>query len=515
MAHATFPRSSCSPIRSPVAAILPPAATPPSARRRVRPPRRRGRPARRRGRPATAADGQRATPDDQRAAADGQRGLADGPRADADGQRGPADDPRADADGQRGPADDPRADADGQRGPADDPRADADGQRGPADDPRADADGQRGPANDPRADADCQRGPADEPRADADSQRAATKEPRATADGQRAAVDAPAPTWTAGAQPRLICPPSPTIDALELLGDNSAANWHSYAHSVEVLLSSVIVSGYTLRSVVFQEEGGLQPIAPSAPTGPPPDEPGPEPESPGDPPSFAPDVNNPQSVEAAIRAYRNTLNDHLRRQLRYEDDKRAYDEAAARHRDYHAQLTTYTTRLASNTSDIAAWRIADRRALAILLATIPSSLKRELSPTSSSHLWQLLVDLFDRQDIATLYALIKDFGSITMDSTAGAAAFTRRVLDLARRLAALGVTYPDTVICCHLLEGLTPAFDAHKLAYMQLLSKHDTPAQVAQWIITTEAEILRHSSSTAAVAQQRSGKGGRGGGRGG
>ncbi|CAI5955542.1 unnamed protein product [Closterium sp. NIES-65] len=448
-----------------IEAILPPAATPPSARRRVRPPRRRGRPARRRGRPATAADGQRATPDDQRAAADGQLGLADGPRADADGQRGPADDPRADADGQRGPADDPRADADGQRGPADDPRADADGQRGPADDPRADA--------------DCQRGPADEPRADADSQRAATKEPRATTDGQRAAVDAPAPTWTAGAQPRLICPP-----------------------------------GYTLRSVVFQEEGGLQPIAPSAPTGPPPDEPGPEPESPGDPPSFAPDVNNPQSVETAIRAYRNTLNDHLRRQLRYEDDKRAYDEAAARHRDYHAQLTTYTTRLASYTSDIAAWRIADRRALAILLATIPSSLKRELSPTSSSHLWQLLVDLFDRQDIATLYALIKDFGSITMDSTAGAAAFTRRVLDLARRLAALGVTYPDTVICCHLLEGLTPAFDAHKLAYMQLLSKHDTLAQVAQWIITTEAEILRHSSSTAAVAQQRSGKGGRGGGRG-
>ncbi|CAI5990068.1 unnamed protein product [Closterium sp. NIES-64] len=306
-----------------------------------------------------------------------------------------------------------------------------------------------------------------------------------------------------------------TIDALELLGDNSAANWHSYAHSVEVLLSSVIVNGYTLRSIVFLEEGGLQPIAPSAPTGPVPDEPGPEPEPPGDPPSFAKDVHNLQSVESAIRAYRTSLNDHLRRQLRYDDDKRIYDSAAARHRKYQAQFATYTTRLTTYTTNIAAWRVADRRALTILLATIPSSLKRELSPTSSSHLWQLLVDLFDRQDIATLYALIKEFGSITMDSTAGAAAFTRRVLDLARRLAALGVVYPDTVICCHLLEGLTPAFDAHKLAYMQLLSKHDTPAQVAQWIITTEAEILRHSSSTAAAAQQRSSKGGRGGGRGG
>ncbi|GJP83973.1 hypothetical protein CLOP_g14071 [Closterium sp. NIES-67] len=85
-----------------------------------------------------------------------------------------------------------------------------------------------------------------------------------------------------------------------------------------------------------------------------------------------------------------------------------------------------------------------------------------------------------------------------MDSTTGAAAFTRRVLDLARRLAALGVSYPDPVLCCHLLEGLTPAFDTHKIAYMQLIDKRITPAEVAQWIITTEADLLRHSSSIAA-----------------
>ncbi|CAI5998695.1 unnamed protein product [Closterium sp. NIES-65] len=88
------------------------------------------------------------------------------------------------------------------------PATTADGQRATPDDQRAAADGRRGPADDPRADADGQRGPVDEPRADADSQRAATNEPRATADGQRAAVNAPAPTRTAGAQPRLICPPS-------------------------------------------------------------------------------------------------------------------------------------------------------------------------------------------------------------------------------------------------------------------------------------------------------------------
>ncbi|CAI5994160.1 unnamed protein product [Closterium sp. NIES-65] len=335
---------------------------------------------------------------------------ADDLRADADGQRVATNDLRADAAGQLAIADDPRADADGQRDIADHPRADTDGQRDTADHPRADADGQRATADHPLADADGQRAAADHPRADADGQRAATNGPRVHAYGQRAAAEDPASMRTAGAEPRLICAP-----------------------------------GYTLPSVVFQEEGG-----PAL------DKHGPEPEPPGDPPSFAPDVNNPQSAEFAILAYRTSLNDHLRRQLRYDDDKRTYDSATARHREYQAQLATYTTRLATYTTDIVAWCIADRRALAILLATIPSSLKRELSPTSSSH-------LFDRQDIATLYALIKEFGSIIMDSTAGAAAFTCRVLDLARRLAALGVVYPDTVICCHLLEALTPAFDAPPL----------------------------------------------------
>ncbi|CAI7766197.1 unnamed protein product, partial [Closterium sp. NIES-53] len=227
-----------------------------------------------------------------------------------------------------------------------------------------------------------------------------------------------------------------TVDALELLPDNTAANWHSYAHSVEVLLSSVVISGYSLCSVAFQEGGGLQPVAPTAPIGPVPTHPGAEPSPPGDPPTFAPNVNDPQSLETAIRTYRTNLQEHLRQHLRYEDEKRIYDDTAARYK-YQEDLDTYTADLADYTTKITAWRVADRRALAILLATVPSSLKREFSPTSSSHLWRLLVDLFDRQDVATLYALIKEFGTLSMDSTFGAATFTRRLLDLARRLAAI------------------------------------------------------------------------------
>ncbi|CAI7752121.1 unnamed protein product, partial [Closterium sp. NIES-53] len=143
-----------------------------------------------------------------------------------------------------------------------------------------------------------------------------------------------------------------TVDALELLPGNSAANWHSYAHSVEVLLSSVVVSGYNLRSVVFQEGGGLQPVAPTAHTGPAPAHSGAEPSPPGDPPTFAPNVNDPQSSETAIRTYRTNLHEHLRLQLRYEDDKRIYDEAAARYNKYQEDLDTYTAELADYTTKI-------------------------------------------------------------------------------------------------------------------------------------------------------------------
>ncbi|CAI7807656.1 unnamed protein product [Closterium sp. NIES-53] len=109
--------------------------------------------------------------------------------------------------------------------------------------------------------------------------------------------------------------------------------------------------------------------------------PGAEPSPPGDPPTFALNVNDPQSSETAIRTY---------------------DDAAARYSKYQEDFDTYTADLANYTTKITAWRVADRHALAIVLETVPSSIKRELSPTSSSHLWRLLVDVFYQQDVATL-----------------------------------------------------------------------------------------------------------------
>ncbi|CAI7838601.1 unnamed protein product, partial [Closterium sp. NIES-53] len=89
-----------------------------------------------------------------------------------------------------------------------------------------------------------------------------------------------------------------TVDALELLLDNTAAYWHSSAHSVEVLLSSVVISGYNLRSVVFQESGGLQPVAPTAPTGPVPTHSGAEPSP---PPPWTTLTPTPQTLPTAPR----------------------------------------------------------------------------------------------------------------------------------------------------------------------------------------------------------------------
>ncbi|CAI7877721.1 unnamed protein product [Closterium sp. NIES-54] len=98
--------------------------------------------------------------------------------------------------------------------------------------------------------------------------------------------------------------------------------------------------------------GGLQPVAPTAPTGPVPTHPGAEPSPPGDPPTFAPNVNDPQSSETAIRTYRTNLQEHLRQQLRYEDEKRIYDDAAARYSKYQKDLDTYTADLVDYTTKI-------------------------------------------------------------------------------------------------------------------------------------------------------------------
>ncbi|CAI5947337.1 unnamed protein product [Closterium sp. NIES-64] len=202
----------------------------------------------------------------------------------------------------------------------------------------------------------------------------------------------PPPPILPAAAPAAAPPAAPFPLASPIASPSSSSTFPTLRSSLPpppilpVLLSSVVVSGYNLRSVVFQEGSGLQLVAPTAPTGPAPAHPGAEPSPPGDPPTFAPNVNDPQSSQTAICTYRTNLQEHLRLQLHYEDDRRIYDDAAARYNKYHEDLDTYTAELAHYTTKITAWRVADQRALAILLATIPSSLKRELSPTSSSHL---------------------------------------------------------------------------------------------------------------------------------
>ncbi|GJP66176.1 hypothetical protein CLOP_g23081 [Closterium sp. NIES-67] len=78
-----------------------------------------------------------------------------------------------------------------------------------------------------------------------------------------------------------------------------------------MLLSSVMVNGYNPKAVVHLEERGLQPAQQDAPACPAPPPPGDAPVSSG-PPTFAHDVNDPQSLMTAIRTYRAGLTNHVR-----------------------------------------------------------------------------------------------------------------------------------------------------------------------------------------------------------
>ncbi|GJP84508.1 hypothetical protein CLOP_g14571, partial [Closterium sp. NIES-67] len=59
---------------------------------------------------------------------------------------------------------------------------------------------------------------------------------------------------------------------------------------------------------------------------------------PGDPPTFAPDVNDPQSSETAIRTYRAGLTDHVRQQLLFEASRAEHDAATAAYNTYEMAL---------------------------------------------------------------------------------------------------------------------------------------------------------------------------------
>ncbi|CAI5944309.1 unnamed protein product [Closterium sp. NIES-65] len=178
----------------------------------------------------------------------------------------------------------------------------------------------------------------------------------------------------------------------------------------------------------------------------------------------------------------------------------------------------------------AAWRIANRRALTIIFSCVPSSLKRDLRPPSSPSLWKSLSSQYDRQDLRSLLSLFRTFQDITLDSSLNAASFARRLTDTAQRLNDRGILISDTLLTARILDCLPPTYDTYRINFTSQHIRLPPVAVTIDWLLDSEADLLRESASINAVHARKgtntggssgggpgrgSGGGGRGGGRGG
>ncbi|CAI5993562.1 unnamed protein product [Closterium sp. NIES-65] len=153
-------------------------------------------------------------------------------------------------------------------------------------------------------------------------------------------------------------------------------------------------------------------------------------------------------------------------------------------------------------------RLADLKALNIILACIPTSLKREIRPTTSAALWKDLTTRFDRQDLDSLLALYRDFQAISLEASPNAATFTRRLTDAARRLTDRDITITDSLLMARILDDLPTAYTTHKIAFTT--ARTGTPSSDAiSWLLDAEVDLF-HSSSPLTAALVRGGGSGRG-----
>ncbi|CAI5995703.1 unnamed protein product [Closterium sp. NIES-65] len=187
-----------------------------------------------------------------------------------------------------------------------------------------------------------------------------------------------------------------SIDKLELLNGTTAVNWVSFEESLFTYLGSVRVGDYCLLDVVLETPHGLPPTPPPIPGSSPPN----APPLPTEPAPQAPILG---AWEDDPDRWARTLNKYNKERDDYGIKGRAHAAAVAAHEAATAKLAgfkaiseAYSTNLCKHHSDIAAWRIADRRALTVIFSCVPSSLKRDLRPPSSPALWKSLSSQYDR-----------------------------------------------------------------------------------------------------------------------
>ncbi|CAI7876177.1 unnamed protein product [Closterium sp. NIES-54] len=139
----------------------------------------------------------------------------------------------------------------------------------------------------------------------------------------------------------------------------------------------------------LEHPNGLPPVLPP-PLEPPPSDAPPPPEPHPDPPCAPVHDDNPDRWGANLNAYNKLRDTYTLQREAYRVAEEAHANATARMLSYAQDEKDYAEELRKFHKDVAAWRVADRRALAIIFSCIPSHLKRDLRPTSSSGLWKTL-----------------------------------------------------------------------------------------------------------------------------
>ncbi|CAI7914227.1 unnamed protein product [Closterium sp. NIES-53] len=165
------------------------------------------------------------------------------------------------------------------------------------------------------------------------------------------------------------------IDKLELLHDTAAVNWASFEDTLHTHLGSVIIQDYCLLDVVLEHPNGLPPVLPP-PLEPSPSDAPPPPEPLPDPPRAPVHDDNPDRWGANLNAYNKLRDTYTLQREAYRVAEEAHANANARILSYAQDEKDYAEELRKLHKDVAAWRVADRRALTIIFSCIPSHFKR-------------------------------------------------------------------------------------------------------------------------------------------
>ncbi|CAI5991520.1 unnamed protein product [Closterium sp. NIES-64] len=222
-----------------------------------------------------------------------------------------------------------------------------------------------------------------------------------------------------------------------------------------------------------------------------------------DPPRAPVHDDNPDRWGANLNTYNRLRDTYTLQREAHRVAEAAHADATTRLLSYAQDEKDYAEELRKIHKDVAAWRIADRRALAIIFSCIPSHLKRDLRPTSSSGLWKTLSTQYDRQDLRSLLALFRKFQDITLDSSPTAAAYTRRLIDTAQRLNDRGIVISESLLTARILDCLPPTYDTYRITFTSRYRHPPPVADTIEWLLDSEADIQRDSATVNAVQTRK------------